>query len=96
MNTPHCCQIQPRPADHARRSTPWFHRAGEAAGWILPSAVLALLPKCPACVAAYVALGTGFMMTPASAHLLLRTVTALCIGAVAFCLVRPLLKQSRQ
>ena len=47
------------------------------------------------CVAAYVALGTGFMMTPASASLFRLTVTAICIGALALFLARRMMKYSR-
>ena len=62
----------------------------EAAGWIVPTATLALLPKCPACVAAYVALATGIGISlPAAAWL--RTVLLLVsIAALTFLAARRL------
>jgi hypothetical protein len=88
MNSSCCCQRKPRAGDEARRQKSRLSRVREAAGWILPSALLALMPKCPICLAAYVALGTGFTMSGSSAHILMRTLTVLCIGTLGLCVVR--------
>ena len=69
---------------------------GELAGVLLPGTLLALMPKCPMCLAAYVALGTGFTLSYTSAHLLMRGLTALCICTLAFCVLRRIFKHLRQ
>ena len=83
-----CCQPTPRPEDGVRQQKTRLGRVREAAGWILPGALLALLPKCPMCLAAYVALGTGLTLSCSSARILLRALTALCLGTLALCIVR--------
>jgi len=90
MNSFHCCQRNPR-ASEPRQKKPWLGRARGAAGLVLPGALLALMPKCPLCPAAYVALGTGFTISYSSAHFLMRALTALCIGMLALCVVRRVL-----
>ena len=72
MNTKPCCHNAPRLASHVRRGI-------EFAGWIIPSATLVLLPKCPVCVAMYVALFTGVGISVASASNLRTALLILCI-----------------
>ena len=88
MNWPHCCQQELHTRRDARQPRTRLSRARELAGWIVPGAVLALMPKCPMCLVAYVALCSGLTMSCSSAHILMRLLTALCIGTLALCGLR--------
>ncbi len=88
MNSLHCCQWKSRARDDGGEQKTWLGRARGVAGVILPGALLALMPKCPMCLAAYVAFCTGFTMSYASAHVLMRSLIALCIGTLAWCVIR--------
>ncbi len=85
MNTSHCCQIETRGSDSdARRPASGLHRSREIAGWIVPSAVLALMPKCPLCLAAYVAAGTGLGLSLSTATHLRTSLLILCVVSLLY------------
>jgi hypothetical protein len=88
MNSHPCCQKSPRGSPRAHPSASWLPRAKAGAGFVVPGALLTLLPKCPMCLAAYVALGTGFTMSCASAHIVMRALTAFGIGTLILCVAR--------
>ncbi len=90
MNTHHCCQTKTRAGDDARRPASRLRRGGEIAGWIVPGVTLALLPKCPACVAAYLALATGIGISLPTAKYLRATLVVLCVASLAFIAARRL------
>ena len=62
----------------------WPLRAIHAAAWVLPSITLALLPKCPMCVAAYVALATGLGISLPAAASLRMALMVTCMAALVF------------
>ena len=99
MNTRRCCNLTSRDRDQTRRPASHWTSRMEIVGWIIPSATLILLPKCPACVAMYVALYSGISISLASAanlriSLLILCVTALlCLGLKHLCRPRPASKQ---
>ena len=84
MNTHHCCQRETRARDNAHRSASRWRRGSEIAGWIVPGATLALLPKCPACVVAYVALATGLGISVSTAAHLRTLLVMLCVVLLVF------------
>src|SRR5687767_7991866 len=65
MKLASCCEAEL--SGSLRRSPTVTQRCAAAAGWVVPGAILAVLPKCPACVAGYLAIaGIGVSMTTAS------------------------------
>ena len=60
----------------------------DAAGWIVPGVGLALIPKCPACVAAYIALLSGIGISYSAAASLRIGLIVLCVALLLFVAAR--------
>lgn len=68
----------------------FVRRCVDIAGWIVPGVILGLLPKCPACLAAYVGAGMGLGVSVATATYLRTSLLFLCVTSVLYLLVRHL------
>ena len=90
MNTHQCCKFATGIGDNARPPASRLWRGGEIAGWIVPSAALALLPKCPVCVVAYVALFSGVGISVSTAAYLRVSLLILCLAALLLLSLRRL------
>jgi hypothetical protein len=68
-----CCQKQRMPKTFGGRC--WG-----IASWLLPGAVLVFMPKCPLCLAAYIAVVTGIGISSAIAITIQNGLWILCVG----------------
>jgi hypothetical protein len=94
VNVPRCCQVAsggsvPRTA-RARITEGGPVRPSRArrcanfGGWIVPSAMLALLPKCPACIAAYFAIGSGIGISMTTAIYVRMALVLLSVASLLY------------
>jgi hypothetical protein len=89
MNKASCCAIAAsKAADGKTHPSPVAHRGFALAKYSLPTLILALLPKCPACFAAYVALGTGISLSVAAASLLRTLLIGICVATLVWIFAR--------
>jgi hypothetical protein len=83
VSKPRCCEAETSPPRRGLR----------IAGTVIPTAILVLLPKCPACIAAYLAIGTGIGVTISTAAYLRTLLLVLCLGCLAYVAARQVLRR---
>jgi hypothetical protein len=69
---------------------PWRRRVLEFCGFAFPSVMLALLPKCPACLAAHVAVWTGLGLTLSTATYLRWSLLIGCVASLLYLVLKRL------
>ena len=80
-----CCD-----AARDRKTPTWLRRVREIIAWAIPSAILVLAPKCPACLAAYVMLWTGLGLSLSTASYLRWALLFLSVASLFFLIVKRL------
>ena len=77
-----CCH-----AASERKTPTRMRRVREIFAWVLPSAILVLVPKCPVCLAAHVAFWTGLGLSFPTATYLRWMLLLLCVASLLFLIV---------
>ena len=68
----------------AESGAPPYRRLLNLIQWIVPSAILALIPKCPACVAGYALIGTSVGFSLSAFTQLRLAIIILCVVSLSY------------
>jgi hypothetical protein len=88
------CNLDPAPTPPGpnpggdNRPMGLLRRAWRGIQWLFPATLLVLIPKCPLCVAAYVALFTGVGITVSTARWIQILMQVSCLASLAYLAVR--------
>lgn len=72
------------------------HKLMQAIAFVVPSALLVLIPKCPMCLAAYLAIMTGIELSVSGASHLQLALTTICLGTICLTIVAHLIQFQRK
>jgi hypothetical protein len=100
MRANRCCKVASRDFGHEttknrirvsdRQRPALVRRLLENAGWMVPGVMLALLPKCPACVATYALIGTGIGFSLSATTYLRTLLVIMCLVSLLYLAARGL------
>jgi hypothetical protein len=82
MNSHHCCPER-RALDRRRAS-----RFRSIVEWLVPSAILLVMPKCPACIAAYITIATGLGISFSAATQVRMLILTLCFATLTLLIAK--------
>lgn len=92
MNAHGCCRrrvkLESESESGGLHPSAAVRRLRGAVQWAAPGVILVLMPKCPMCVAAYIALITGVGISLSTAAHLRMMVLILCVASLAFLAAR--------
>jgi hypothetical protein len=71
-------------------------RGGKIPHWTVPAFVLAAMPKCPACFAAYLAAATGLGLSSPAVAKVRMGVIVLCLAALGYLAFRAIARRARR
>ncbi len=86
-DSPEQSAASPTPGAGDRR-TGLLRRAWRGIQWLFPTALLVLMPKCPMCVAAYIALFTGVGISVSTAQWIQILMLVFCFTSLTYLAVR--------